>query len=421
MFKSIFIAIFIGTALIIGAIIINQKRPVTQTTKYQPTVAHVRASGKCAECHSHETSAIVHQFSTSKHAQVGITCFDCHKPQDGQESIAHNGFTISTQITSKNCQQCHATEYDQFVRSRHGAPAWAAVTGAKDFTPEQIALAEKYHPGTINRPANKLAIIEGKGVMERGCMACHNVGKPNDDGSIGNCTQCHSRHNASVALARQPQTCGQCHMGPDHSQLEIYNESKHGVLFSAQKDMMNLHADPKTLSTKDMSVPTCATCHMSGLEGMNITHDVTERLSWWLFAPVSKKRPNYHLGQAAMKTSCLKCHGKSEVDTFYKEAEEVVHATNDKVKAALDLIAELREEGLLTPEPFDEPIEFIAFDLWHYFGRTAKHGAFMGGADFVQWHGNYELLLKMVEMKEIAKELREAAAHKNLKKMKAHQ
>ncbi len=70
------------------------------------------------------------------------------------------------------------------------------------------------------------------------------------------------------------------------------------------------------------------------------------------------------------------------------------------------LMAELRKEGLLTSDPFDEPIEFLAFDLWHYYGRTAKHGAFMGGADFVQWHGNYELLLMMTEMKAVAKELR---------------
>ena len=76
-----------------------------------------------------------------------------------------------------------------------------------------------------------------------------------------------------------------------------------------------------------------------------------------------------------------------------------------KAKAIVDA---LRKEGLLTPAPFDEPIEFLYFDLWHYFGRTAKHGAFMGGADFVQWHGNYELLLKMVELEKMAKELRDA-------------
>lgn len=28
------------------------------------------------------------------------------------------------------------------------------------------------------------------------------------------------------------------------------------------------------------------------------------------------------------------------------------------------------------------------------------------GADFVQWHGNYELLAKLVEMKAMAEELR---------------
>jgi hydroxylamine dehydrogenase len=61
-----------------------------------------------------------------------------------------------------------------------------------------------------------------------GCMPCHAVGKPNPDGSFGTCTACHARHAASVELARLPETCGQCHMGPDHSQMEIYQESSMG-------------------------------------------------------------------------------------------------------------------------------------------------------------------------------------------------
>ena len=403
-FKNIFISIIFATAMVVSAFLIHRARP--QIELAQPGPEYVRAIGKCAECHRNETSAIVHQYSMSQHAKKNVTCFECHRGQNGQETFDHKGFTLAKQLTALNCSQCHSTEYDQFLRSRHGAPAWAAVTGSKDFTAEQIATAEKFHPGSVLRPANVLAIVEGKGVMERGCLACHSIGKPNVDGSIGTCTACHARHSTSVALARQPETCGQCHMGPDHSQLEIFNESKHGVLFAAQRHHLNLNAPPKTLTTRDMPVPTCATCHMSGLEGMNVTHDTTERLSWWLFSAVSKKRPNYNLGQEAMKNLCLKCHAKSHVDKFYREAEVVLHATNEKVQESLDLVASLRQEGLLTPEPFDEPIEFIAFDLWHYYGRTAKHGAFMGGADFVQWHGNYELLLKMVEMKEIAKTLR---------------
>jgi hydroxylamine dehydrogenase len=218
-------------------------------------------------------------------------------------------------------------------------------------------------------------------------MQCHAVGKPNKDGSVGTCTSCHARHVASVELARLPTTCGQCHMGPDHSQLEIYHESKHGVLFNQQRAVMNLKADPKRLTTTDMAVPTCATCHMSGLEGQKFTHDVTERLSYFLFADVSGKRPNFQFAQTNMKETCNKCHTTGKIDTYYKDAEAVVASTNEAVGKASEIIKKLRAEGLLTPDPMDEPIELLYFDLWHYGGRTAKHGAFMGGADFVQWHG----------------------------------
>ena len=404
-FKSIFIAVFLGTSLIVVALIFNANRPATDTS--QPSPDFVRATGKCATCHLQETSAVVHQFERSEHAKHGVNCLDCHRAVDGQEQQAHRGFTIAKHLTSKNCSECHSTEYTQFLRSRHAAPAWAAVSGARDFTAEQIAFAEKYHKGSVNRPANPLAIAEGESAMNVGCLGCHDIGKPNTDGSIGTCTDCHARHSSSVALAREPETCGQCHMGPDHSQLEIYGESKHGVLYNAQHVDMNLAAAPKALTTADMSVPTCSTCHLSGLDGLNVTHDTTERLSYWLFAAVSDKRPTYQQGQDAMKETCLKCHARSQVERFYQEAEGVVADTNKKINEAVALMKSLREDGILTDTPFDEPIEFLYFDLWHYYGRTAKHGAFMGGADFVQWHGNYELLLKMTEMKQIAKELRE--------------
>jgi hypothetical protein len=199
-------------------------------------------------------------------------------------------------------------------------------------------------------------------------------------------------------------------MGPDHSQIEIYGESKHGALFAVQRSTMNLAADPKHLTTRDMPVPTCATCHMSGIEGMKLTHDTTERLSWYLFAPVSTKRPNADRGQNEMKDVCTKCHTRSRIDAFYAAAEHVVDDTNRKVKAATDLVATVRAAGRLTPAPFDEPIEFTEFDFWHYYGRTAKHGAFMGGADYVQWHGNYELLRLQNELEHTARALLAAPA-----------
>ncbi|MFN8179241.1 MAG: ammonia-forming cytochrome c nitrite reductase subunit c552 [bacterium] len=409
-FRAIFLAVLLSAALIAGALIVNSHRPAVETA--QPTAALVKASGKCAECHLRETEAMVVEYEASKHAAKGVNCLDCHRPVDKQEGMEHRGFTIAKSLTAANCAQCHQREYEQFLRSRHAAPAWAAVVGDSALTPEQIAASEQYHPGAVKRPANALVGLEGSAATVKGCLSCHSVGRPNADGSVGSCTQCHSRHLASVRLARLPETCGQCHMGPDHSQIEIYTESKHGVMFAAQKDRMNLDAPPDQLRPRDMPVPACATCHMSGLGGQKVTHDTSERLSYWLFAAVSEKRPNYAAAQANMKDVCNSCHVKSRTDHFYAEAESVVVSTNAKIEEGLAVVSGLRKDGLLTPQPFDEPIEFTAFDFWHYYGRTTKHGAFMGGADFVQWHGNYELLTHRVELEAQAAEIRRARAHR---------
>lgn len=404
-FRSVFLAVFLGACLVVAALVVNAKRPSRE--RDQPTPELVKATGKCAECHRRETSAIVDEYERSRHAVKGISCLECHKPLEGQPSFDHQGFVLAKNLTAKNCAQCHATEYDQYARSRHAGPSWAAVGGPKDFTPEQLAWGEKWHKGWVDRPANPLVALEGDAAVVKGCQSCHAIGKPNADGSFGTCTNCHSRHSASIALAREPSTCGQCHMGPDHSQVEIYGESKHGALFAAQHASFNLNAPPKKLTTADMPVPTCATCHMSGLEGLKVTHDTTERLSYYLFAPVSTKRPNGDQAQQQMREVCLKCHARTGIDNFYKQAEDVLQATNAKVQAATSIVAGLRSEGLLTPKPFDEPAEFAEFDLWHYYGRTSKHGAFMGGADFVQWHGNYEILRLTQELQTIAKEKHE--------------
>ncbi|MFL6282768.1 MAG: multiheme c-type cytochrome [Pyrinomonadaceae bacterium] len=82
---------------------------------------------------------------------------------------------------------------------------------------------------------------------------------------------CSSGPSCSVEIARLPRTCAQCHMGPDHSQIEIYEESRHGVI-EAQREKLNLKAAPASLTTRGMFVPTCATCHMSGLNGLKVSH-----------------------------------------------------------------------------------------------------------------------------------------------------
>jgi len=151
---------------------------------------------------------------------------------------------------------------------------------------------------------------------------------------------------------------------------------------------------------------------MSGINGLDMTHDPSERLSYYLANAISEKRPNYSQAQAKMKQICAQCHTQPIYDRVYEQAEKVVQATNRKVSDAKALMDGLRSDGTLSGPPFSQPIDFIYFDLWHYDGRTSKHGAFMGGADFVQWHGNYPMLRKTVELQAMAAELRKTRAAK---------
>jgi hypothetical protein len=342
----------------------------------------------------------------SLHAKKGVNCLDCHQPASGQEKKDHHDFVISNKLTAGNCRACHENIYQQFLRSRHAAPAWAAIYGEKGLTPEQVNFSETYQPGGTRRPPHPFVQLEGGSAMTSGCEQCHSVGRPNTDATIGNCTACHTRHTSSVHIARLPSTCAQCHMGPDHSQIEIYEESKHGVMFSAQESLLNLDAPPKDLTTRDMFVPTCATCHMSGIDGLGVTHDPSERLSYYLANAITDKRPNYAQAQAKMKQICSQCHTQPLIDRVYSQAEQVVQSTNDRVRTAQDLVNGLRQQAVLTGPPFSQPIDFVYFNLWHYDGRTSKHGAFMGGADFVQWHGNYPMMQKMAELKSMAAQLK---------------
>jgi len=106
-----------------------------------------------------------------------------------------------------------------------------------------------------------------------------------------------------------------------------------------------------------------------------------------------------------MKQVCTQCHASAMIDRMYAQAEKVVENTNARVQQAKEIVTSLRKSGALTGKPFTHPIDFVYFDLWHYDGRTSKHGAFMGGADFVQWHGNYPMLQKMVQLRSMAEEL----------------
>jgi len=228
-------------------------------------------------------------------------------------------------------------------------------------------------------------------------------------GSIGQCQKCHLRHEFSLEQARKPETCNACHIGPDHPQWEIYQESPHGIAYATGGHRWNWEADPGTLTVEDFPAPTCATCHLSGFGTSTTTHDVGDRLTWYLFSPLSERRPSWQDNLARMQGVCRECHNEVFLSDFYAAADAATEAVNVRVRESDAVMQPLKEQGLLTAEPFDEPIDFLYFDLWHYWGRTAKFGLWMQGPDYTQWHGIYELLKDLSELEVMAAEKLEAA------------
>ena len=131
------------------------------------------------------------------------------------------------------------------------------------------------------------------------------------------------------------------------------------------------------------------------------THDAGDRLTWYLFAPVSERRPAWQDNMIRMQGVCGECHNPNFIESFYTGADAATEKVNQWVLESREIIAPLEENGLLTEAPFDEPIDFTFFNLWHHWGRTAKFGTWMQGPDYVQWHGAYEVLHDLAELREM--------------------
>lgn len=375
--------------------------------------ALAQSNNECVECHARTTPGIVQQYGHSSMAAAEVECQDCHEVDvDYPGATEHEGTYVLSSPTTAMCEECHAQEVAQYNQSRHALPAYVAYAGSQDLSAEHLAMYEAIPEGDYSpdKSRNAIAELEGEDLRKFTCEGCHNIGKPAADGSIGECQQCHLRHEFSLEQARKPETCNACHIGPDHPQYEIYVESPHGIAYHTQGDEhWNWDAEPGTLETADFQAPTCAICHISGFGTQATTHDVGDRLTWYLFAPISTRRPAWQDNKTRMQGVCLECHNQNFLDEFYISADKATERVNEWVVESNEIVAPLKENGLLTSEPFDEPIDFVYFNLWHHWGRTAKFGVWMQGPDYSQWHGAYEVLHELAELRELTDEKLEEA------------
>ena len=400
------VVLVVGLALVMFAV----TRAVSPNTG--PVDALANSDNTCVTCHRNSTPGIVEQFGHSTMAAASVTCENCHVVSaDYPAAEAHEGTYVLASPTSAMCAKCHGAEVAQFNASRHGLPAYVAVFGTDGLSQNLLDVYASIPEGQYapDKSRNAIAALEGPAITRFACESCHNIGRPAADESVGQCQKCHLRHEFSLSQVRHPETCNNCHIGPDHPQWEIYTELAHGIAYATGGDNWNWDAEPGTLTVNDFPAPTCATCHMSGFGASGTTHDVGERLTWYLFAPISEQRPSYQDNAVRMQNVCRECHNADYIDNFYTDGDTLVSAINDRVAESDQIMQPLKDQGLLTADPFDEPIDFTYFELWHHWGRTAKFGAWMQGADYTQWHGAYEMLSDLAELREIATQRLDAA------------
>jgi hydroxylamine dehydrogenase len=348
-------------------------------------------SQACLKCHQQQHgSLIVQQWAASRHAQSGLGCYECHQSAGGPASFQHYGKTISVLVTPKACGKCHQQQSAQFEASHHAQAG--QILGSLDNVLGEIVEGPPAAAMGCAKCHGSIIKVLGNGKLDPATWPNEGIGRVNPDGSLGSCSVCHSRHTFSVVIARQPESCGYCHLGPDHPQAEIYNESKHGVTYRTLIGEMNLKSRSWVLGKDYNAAPTCATCHMGATPQLAPTHDVGTRLSWNLRPEIALRTKDWQQKKAAMQSICLNCHASEWVNDFYTQFDNAVDLGNVKFfEPAAEIMKKLTAAGKLSKTPFDAPIKWTYYELWHHQGRRARMGASMQAPDYVQWHGFYEI------------------------------
>ena len=173
------------------------------------------------------------------HANANISCLDCHVVQPGDTDIAkgHEQYysrsdlpygeekykvPIASIVTPKDCSRCHPDEVTQYSRSKH-ANTIEIMWKLDPWLNKGMNSDNERKTGCFNCHGTVIKIDEN-GKIDPATWPNAGVGRINADGSKGACTSCHTRHRFSVAEVRMPEACDQCHLGPDHPQIEIYEE-----------------------------------------------------------------------------------------------------------------------------------------------------------------------------------------------------
>ena len=461
------------------------------------------ASESCVFCHENLNPGLVGDWRRSRHARVTpaealkrepiarrmsvdkapagmadhvVGCAECHtlSPDTHPDTVEHQGHRIHTVVTPRDCATCHpteATEFDQNLMSRahenlvrnqvyqdlmrqvNEVPTWRDGSlrlegshGGSD--PDSCLQCHGTEVKVLGKEKRKTSLGEMEFPILSG-WPNQGVGRVNPDQSRGTCSACHTRHEFSLAMARKPYTCAQCHKGPDVPAFQVYEASKHGALFKTHGSEWNFDAVP-WVPGRDFTAPTCATCHMSLLANESgtmlapRTHRMNDRLWVRLFglpyAHPHPKDPSTHTirNQAglqlptnldgtpvaaalidaaeqaqrkrAMQQVCRTCHSQSWVNGQFERLDQTIAATNAATLTATQLLQAAWANGVARgpaeqDSMFNESIERMWVEQWLFFANSTRFASAMMGADYgVFAGGRWQLSRNLRDMEALVRQ-----------------
>ncbi len=356
----------------------------------------------CVACHNKESPALVAAWAGSRHATEGVGCEACH---GGDHEAMKLGKAV---VTADACATCHPRPVADHRRSKHGIALHAGTActrnRARPGTPAGDCLRCHEQGSTdLSVPMECARFLTQTPEMQRqGCLACHRI--------ESRCDTCHGAHTTGLAIARNPEQCGHCHMGPDHYQLEMWTASPHGIRYRAGGEEAG---------------PSCATCHMAS------GHDVSAGITMGLFGqPYPAAQRERERGR--MLEVCSRCHARPFAARNLADGDAIQRQSLALVAAAKAIIERLDSDALLDPSPATRPphplfghrlvlgpqmlyenlspIEALFFRMKKFDYVTTYKGAFHQSPDYTHWYGNSRLKLDLSEIRGMAAQLRREAA-----------
>ena len=448
----------------------------------------------CLDCHSSLHPGIVEDWKRSRHARITplegvkkgerisaeaipeeltgyvVGCAECHgmNPDDHKDSFDHVGYTVHTVVTPKDCAVCHPAEEEQY-----GKNLMSHAYGNLKNNPVFMSLADSINGLQSFNGTNTTINPPDMETNADSCFSCHGtkievkgektvetdfdemnfpilegwpnqgVGRINPDGSKGSCTSCHPRHQFSMAMARKPSTCSQCHKGPDVPAYSVYKVSKHGNIYSSNSGEWDFNSLP-WVPGKDFTAPTCASCHVSLLADTddNVitkrTHQMNDRLYTRIFGliyahphpespdtTIIKNKAglplpteltgepvnDFLIGEEEQETRkkqmqnvCLSCHSSGWVDGHFNRFENTVETSNNMTLEATKILLSVWEKGSTKgldkkDSIFNEGIEKKWIEQWLFYANSVRFASAMAGADYgVFANGRYFLSKNIQDM-----------------------